>query len=68
MRIVLTGLLSTFVLGAAINPGWCPEPADLSDPNELVLRAKTLSVELETAITPGFEALVFKAAHGIEDI
>ena len=42
--------------------------ADLSDPNELVLRAKTLSVELETAITPGFEALVFKAAHGIEDI
>jgi hypothetical protein len=32
MRIVLTGLLSTFVLGAAINPGWCPEPADLDMP------------------------------------
>jgi len=27
-----------------------------------------LSVELATAITPGFEALVFKASRGIEDI
>ncbi|MFI3196551.1 MAG: response regulator, partial [Methylococcaceae bacterium] len=27
-----------------------------------------LSVELETTITPGFEALVFKASRGIEDI
>ena len=32
MRIVLTGLLSTFALGAGINPGWCPEPADLGAP------------------------------------
>jgi len=43
-------------------------PADISDPHELVARAKTLSVELATPITPGFEALVFKAARGIEDI
>ena len=43
-------------------------PADLSDPHELILRAKALSVELETAIAPGFEALVFKASRGIEDI
>jgi signal transduction histidine kinase len=43
-------------------------PADISDPQELIARAKALSVELETAITPGFEALVFKASRGIEDI
>ncbi|HEX7020406.1 MAG TPA: response regulator [Gemmatimonadaceae bacterium] len=43
-------------------------PADLSDPDELVARALALSVELGTPITPGFEALVFKASRGIEDI
>jgi PAS domain S-box-containing protein len=43
-------------------------PADISDPHELVARAKALSLELSTPITPGFEALVFKAARGIEDI
>ena len=43
-------------------------PADISDPQELIVRAKTLSAELATAITPGFEALVFKASRGIEDI
>src|SRR5660397_140764 len=31
-------------------------------------RANTLSVELATPITQGFEALVFKASRGIEDI
>ena len=43
-------------------------PADISDPQEVIARAKTLSVELDTLITPGFEALVFKASRGIEDI
>jgi PAS domain S-box-containing protein len=43
-------------------------PADISDPQELIARAKALSVELGTPIAPGFEALVFKASHGIEDI
>ena len=43
-------------------------PADISDPQELIARAKTLSSELSTTITPGFEALVFKASRGIEDI
>ena len=43
-------------------------PADISDPQELIVRAKSLSAELATAITPGFEALVFKASRGIEDI
>jgi signal transduction histidine kinase/post-segregation antitoxin (ccd killing protein) len=43
-------------------------PADISDPQELIARAAELSLELGTAITPGFEALVFKASRGIEDI
>ncbi|MDI1244099.1 MAG: PAS domain S-box protein [Rhodoferax sp.] len=43
-------------------------PADISDPQEVVARAKSLSVELERNISPGFEALVFKASRGIEDI
>src|SRR3954468_761152 len=43
-------------------------PADISDPQEVIARAKALSVELGTPIMPGFEALVFKASRGIEDI
>src|SRR6201997_4949299 len=43
-------------------------PADISDPREVITRAKALSIELATTITPGFEALVFKASRGIEDI
>jgi PAS domain S-box-containing protein len=43
-------------------------PADISDPQEVIARARALSVELGTPIAPGFEALVFKASRGIEDI
>ena len=43
-------------------------PADISDPQELVERAAALSAEFNTPIAPGFDALVFKAARGIEDI
>ncbi|MBF0212761.1 MAG: response regulator [Magnetococcales bacterium] len=43
-------------------------PSDLSDPQEIIIRAKALSIECDTPISPGFEALVFKAAHGMEDI
>jgi PAS domain S-box-containing protein len=43
-------------------------PADISDSQELIVRAKALSEELSTPIKPGFEALVFKASRGIEDI
>ena len=42
--------------------------ADISDPQEVIARAKALSLELGTPITPGLEALVFKASRGIEDI
>jgi len=43
-------------------------PADISDPLEVIARAVALSDELATMITPGFQALVFKASRGIEDI
>ena len=43
-------------------------PADISDPQEVIARAEELTLELGTTITPGFEALVFKASRGIEDI
>src|SRR5450759_3790374 len=43
-------------------------PADISDPQEVIARAVALSGELATPITPGFQALVFKASRGIEDI
>ncbi len=43
-------------------------PANISDPQEVIARAQALSAELGTPITPGFEALVFKASRGIEDI
>ncbi|HET9010231.1 MAG TPA: PAS domain S-box protein, partial [Gemmatimonadaceae bacterium] len=43
-------------------------PADISDPDEVIARARALSLELGTPITPGFDALVFKASRGIEDI
>jgi len=43
-------------------------PAEISDPKEVIARAQALSIELGTPITPGFEALVFKASRGIEDI
>jgi PAS domain S-box-containing protein len=43
-------------------------PADISDAQEVIARAAALSLELDTPITPGFEALVFKASRGIEDI
>jgi len=43
-------------------------PAGISDAQEVIARAEALSQELGTPITPGFEALVFKASRGIEDI
>jgi PAS domain S-box-containing protein len=43
-------------------------PSDIHDPHEVTARARALSLELGTTITPGFEALAFKASRGIEDI
>jgi PAS domain S-box-containing protein len=69
------GVIQIFNVGAERMLGYAAAdvmnkitPADISDPQELIARARALSLELETPITPGFEALVFKASHGIEDI
>ena len=69
------GVIQIFNVGAERMLGYQSEdvvnritPADISDPAELIARAAALSLELNTPITPGFEALVFKASRGIEDI
>jgi len=69
------GVIQIFNVGAERMLGYLAadvinriSPADISDPLELIARATELSAELETPITPGFEALVFKASRGIEDI
>jgi len=69
------GIVQLFNAGAELMLGFAASdvvdkitPADISDPFELSLRATALSKENSIKIAPGFEALVFKAARGIEDI
>ncbi len=69
------GVIQIFNIGAERMLGFTAKevlnnitPAEISDPQEVIARAKALSQELGTTIAPGFEALVFKASRGIEDI
>ena len=69
------GVIQIFNVGAERMLGYraaeiinCITPADISDPDEILARATSLSQEYGTPISPGFEALVFKASRGIEDI
>jgi PAS domain S-box-containing protein len=69
------GVIQLFNVGAERMLGYSAaevvnriSPADISDPQELIGRAIALGLEFVTPITPGFEALVYKAARGIEDI
>jgi signal transduction histidine kinase len=69
------GVIQIFNVGAERMLGYAAAevmnkitPADISDPQEVIARAKALSAELGTTIAPGFEALVFKASRDIEDI
>ena len=69
------GVIQIFNIGAERMLGYTASevlnkitPAEISDPQEVIARAKALSEELGTTIAPGFEALVFKASRGIEDI
>jgi len=70
-----SGVIQIFNVGAERMLGYTAievlnkiTPADISDPQEVVERARVLSLELGTVIAPGFEALVFKASRGLEDI
>ena len=69
------GVIQIFNVGAARMLGYSAAdvvdkltPANISDEQELVARAAALSAEFGTPILPGFEALVYKASRGIEDI
>jgi two-component system cell cycle sensor histidine kinase/response regulator CckA len=69
------GVIQIFNVGAERMLGYAAAdvmnkmtPADISDPQEVIARAEALSAEFSTPITPGFEALVFKASRGVEDI
>src|ERR1700733_15064062 len=69
------GIVQLFNAGAELMLGYPGSevvdritPADISDPLELSMRASALSRDHGTIIAPGFEALVFRAARGIEDI
>lgn len=69
------GVIQIFNIGAERMLGYAAAdvinkvtPSEFSDPEEVVSRANALSLELGTVIKPGFDALVFKASRGIEDI
>ncbi len=69
------GIIQLFNVGAERMLGYVAaevvnkiNPSDIHDPQEVMARAQALSVELATTISPGFEALAFKASRGIEDI
>jgi PAS domain S-box-containing protein len=69
------GVIQIFNVGAERMLGYAAAeiinritPADISDCDEILARATSLSQEYGTPISPGFEALVFKASRGIEDI
>ncbi|MFL6673790.1 MAG: PAS domain S-box protein [Massilia sp.] len=69
------GVIQIFNVGAERMLGYAADdvvdkltPANISDPQELIARAAALSAEFNAAIRPGFEALVYKALRGIDDI
>ncbi|MDR3390798.1 MAG: ATP-binding protein [Sulfuriferula sp.] len=68
------GIIQLFNIGAERMLGYMAaevvnkiNPSDIHDPYEVMTRAQALSEELSTTITPGFEALAYKASRGIED-
>ena len=69
------GIIQLFNVGAERMLGYTAaevvnriSPSDIHDPHEVTARAQALTGELGTVIAPGFEALVYKASRGMEDI
>jgi len=69
------GIIQLFNLGSERMLGYTTDevvdkfrPSDFHDADEVIARAALLSKELDTLISPGFQALAFKASRGIEDI
>ncbi len=70
----LSGVIRIFNAGAERMLGYAAGdvinkmvPTEYRDPQDMIARAKQLSAEFGTTVAPGFEALIFKAARGIED-
>jgi len=68
------GIIQLFNVGAERMLGYLADevvnklkPSDIHDPMEVIARAQALSIELETDIAPGFQALSFKASRGVAD-
>jgi signal transduction histidine kinase/CheY-like chemotaxis protein len=69
------GVIQLFNVGAERMLGYTADevvnkitPAELHDQEEVIARATALNIEYGTPVAPGFDALVFKASRGIEDI
>ncbi|MFL6659113.1 MAG: PAS domain S-box protein [Massilia sp.] len=69
------GVIQIFNVGAERMLGYTASevvdkltPANISDRHELVTRAASLTQEMGESIRPGFEAMVYKAMRGLEDI
>jgi PAS domain S-box-containing protein len=70
----VAGVIQIFNVGAEKMLGYAASdvvnkmtPADISDPQELADRARGLSQGAACVVEAGFEALIFKAARGVED-
>ena len=68
------GIIQLFNAGAERTLGYTAaevvnriSPSDIHDPQEVMARARALSLDLKVTIEPGFEALAYKASRGIED-
>jgi PAS domain S-box-containing protein len=71
----LQGVIQIFNVGAERMLGYQAAdvinkltPDALADPEEIIARAAQISLEMETTIAPGLDALIYKASRDIEDI
>jgi signal transduction histidine kinase/ActR/RegA family two-component response regulator len=69
------GVIQLFNRGAELMLGYAAaevvdrlSPSDMHDPAEVMARAQALSDEFATPIALGFDAMVYKASRGIEDL